>query len=107
MKHSEILQLALDEYLAQSAAEEKEKTEYICYAVSRAVDELPAEANTNKEELIEHIMNCLHPTATVTDWLMLNNYVGLYPDEFDRDQIQLYRKLWMLHLIEEYKAQGL
>ena len=51
-------------------------------------------------------MNCLHPTATVTYWLMHNNYVWIIPDKLEREQIQLYRKRWVLHLIEEYKKQG-
>lgn len=107
MKHSEILQLALDKHLAQSVSGTERKTRYICFALKQAVDGLPEQAIANKDEIVKHIMNCLHPTATVTGWLTLNNYVRFYPDEFDREQIQLYRKRWMLHLIEEYKKQGL
>ena len=106
MKHSEILQIALDKYLVQSESDTEGKTRYICFALSRAVDELPWQAIVNKDEIVEHIMNCLHPASTVTDWLMLNNYVWIIPDKLEREQIQLYRKRWMLHLIEEYKKQG-
>ena len=106
MKHSEILQLALDKYLVQSVSDTEGRTRHICFALIRAVDGLPWQADANKDEIVKHIMKCLHPAGTVTDWLMLNNYVGFHPNEFDRDQIQLYRKRWMLHLIEEYKKQG-
>ena len=107
MKHSEILQIALDKYLVQSVSDPEGKTRHICFALNQAVDGLPEQAIANKDEIVKHIMKCLHPAGTVTDWLMQNNYVGFYPDEFDRDQIQLWRKLWMLHLIQEYKKQGL
>ena len=106
MKRSKILQLALDKHLVQSESDIKGRTRHICYALSRAVDGLPWRANANKDEIIKHIMKCLHPASTVTDWLIHNNYVGFHPNEFDREQIQLYRKRWMLHLIEEYQKQG-
>lgn len=106
MKHSEILQLALDKYLAQSVSDTEGRTRHICFALKQAVDGLPEQAVANKNEIVKHIMKCLHPAATVTYWLIHNNYVGFYPDEFDRDQIQLYRNRWTLHLIEEYKQQG-
>ena len=38
--------------------------------------------------------------------VLANLHSASFPDEFVRDQIQLYRKRWMLHLIEEYKKQG-
>ena len=107
MKHSEILQLALDKHLAQANAEAGKKTRYICFALSRAVDELPYQAIANKAEIVKHITKCVYPAVTVTNWLILNNYIGHHPNEFERDQIQLYRKRWVLHLIEEYKKQGL
>ena len=106
MKHSEILQIALDKHLVQSESDTEGRTRYICFALKQAVDGLPEQAIANKDEIVKHIMNCLHPTATVTYWLIHNSYVGFRPNEFDRDQIQLYRKRWMLHLIEEYKQQG-
>lgn len=106
MKHSEILQLALDKYLAQNNAEASKKTRYICFALNRAVDELPHQAAVNKEEIADHILKCLHPSVTVTNWLILNNCVDRYPSDFQLDQIQLYRIRWTRHLIEEYKKQG-
>ena len=106
MKHSEILQIALDKHLAQTDAEAREKTVYICFALDRAANELPDQAIANKEEIIKHITKCIYPAFTVTNWLMLNNYIGRHPNEFEREQIQLYRKRWMLHLVEEYKKQG-
>ena len=106
MKHSEILQLALDKYLVQSESDTEGRTRYICFALKQAVDGLPEQAIANKDEIVKHIMNCLRPVGTVTDWLIHNSYVWFLPNEFDRDQIQLYRKRWMLHLIEEYKKQG-
>ena len=106
MKHSEILQIALDKHLVQSESDTEGRTRYICFALKQAVDGLPEQAIANKDEIVKHIMNCLHPTATVTYWLMQNNYVWIIPDELEREQIQLYRKRWMLHLIEEYKKQG-
>lgn len=106
MKHSEILQLALDKYLAQSVYDPAGKTRHICFALKQAVDGLPEQAIANKDEIVKHIMNCLHPTASVTYWLIQNNYVWIIPNELEREQIQLYRKRWVLHLIEEYKKQG-
>lgn len=106
MKHSKILQIALDKHLVQSESDIEGRTRHICFALSLAVDELPWQAEVNKDEIVKHIMNCLHPASTVTDWLVRNNYVGFHPNEFDIDQIQLYRKRWMLHLIKEYKKQG-
>ena len=106
MKHSEILQLALDKYLAQTDAEAGKKTRYICYALSRAVSGQSEEAGTNEREIAKYITKCLSPHGTVTDWLIHNNYIKPYLDKFQEEQTQLYRKRWVLHLIEEYKKQG-
>ena len=106
MKHSEILQIALDKHLTQPDSDTEGRTRYICFALEQAVDELPWQANANKDEIVKHIMKCLHPTPSVTYWLIQNNYVWIIPDELEREQIQLYRKRWVLHLIEEYKKQG-
>ena len=106
MKHSEILQLALDKYLAQSWHDLDRKARLICLALDKAVDELPYQASATNDEIVEHIMECLHPAATVLDWLTINNYIGQAPTEFELDQVQQYRKRWVLHLIEEYKKQG-
>ena len=106
MKHSEILQIALDRYLAQPTSDTYEKPRCICTALSRAVAGRPTKAIVNKDEIIKHIMESLHPANAVTNWLMLNNYIGRNQTEFERDQVQLYRKRWMLHLIGEYKKQG-
>ena len=106
MKHSKILQLALDKHLAQTDDEAKDKTRHICFAINQTVDGRSYETISKGIEIIDHIMECLHPAAIVTNWLMDNSYIGLHPTEFELDQIQLYRKRWMLHLIEEYKKQG-
>ena len=106
MKHSEILQLALDKHLAESASDIGIKTQFICFALAQAVAGLPYQAIANKDEIIEHIVKSMHPAVTVTSWLILNNYINGVPNEIQQDQIQLYRKRWMLHLIEEYKQQG-
>ena len=106
MKHSEILQIALDKYLVQSESDTEGRTRYICFALKHAVDGLPEQAVANKNEIKAHIEKCLYPHSSVTYWLIQNNYVWIIPDKLEREQIQLYRKRWMLHLIEEYKKQG-
>ena len=106
MKHSEILQLALDKHLDQPGAVVKDKIAYICLALNRAIYRHPYQAFKNKEEIVDYVMECLHPATTVTGWLMHNNYIKNPPNKFEQDQVQLYRKRWMLHLIEEYKKQG-
>ena len=56
MKHSEILQLALDKHLVQSESDTEGKTRHICFALNHAVAELPEQAIANKDEIIKHIM---------------------------------------------------
>lgn len=106
MKHSEILQLALDKHLAQPEFKVRGRTKYICFALSRVISGQSEEAIRNKNEITGYIRKCLYPYGTVTNWLMRNNYIKSCPDKFQYEQIQLYRKRWMLHLIEEYKKQG-
>ena len=106
MKHSEILQLALDKHLAQTISDTEVKPRYICTALAQAVNGLPYQAIANKDEIVDHIKKCLYPTLTVTNWLLYNNYIEPYTNELHQEQIQLYRKRWMLHLIKEYKKQG-
>ena len=106
MKHSELLEIALDKHLAQPASDTGVKTRFICLALARVVNELPFQAIANKNEIVDYIKTSLYPAHTVTHWLMLNNYIRGHPNEFEREQVQLYRKRWMLHLIEEYKKQG-
>lgn len=106
MKHSEILQLALDKHLAETESDSHTKSFHICRAVSIAVTGQSGETIKNKEEIVDHILNCLYPNYTVPAWLGDNKHINISQVTLKREQIQLYRKRWMLHLIEEYKKQG-
>ena len=108
MKHSEILQLALDKYLAETESDSPlcGKSLYICGALSIAVAGQSEEIIATKEEIKIHIQKCLHPYYSVTLWLINNKDINISRDSLDPEQIQLYRKRWVLHLIEEYKKQG-
>ena len=104
MKHSEILQLALDKHLAHTKLDSysPEKVYYICYAITLATDGQSEETIKNANEIKAHIENCLFPYYSIVTWLSSN----IPEEQLTHDQIQQYRKRWMLHLIEEYKQQG-
>ena len=108
MKHSEILQLALDKHLAESelSSYSPEKAYYICYAIKLATDGQSEETVRNASEIKAHIENCLFPYYSVVTWLSSNKKINIPAEQLTHDQIQQYRKRWMLHLIEEYKKQG-
>ena len=108
MKHSEILQLALDKHLALTKLDSysPEKVYYICHAIKLATDGQSEETIKNANEIKAHIENCLFPYYSVVTWLSSNKNVNIPEEQLTHDQIQQYRKRWMLHLIEEYKQQG-
>lgn len=108
MKHSEILQLALDKHLAPTKLDSHSpgKTYMICYAIKLATDGHAEETIEKAKEITEHIEDCLYPQCTVTSWLLNNKEINISEDQLTHDQLQQYRKRWMLHLIEEYKKQG-
>ena len=108
MKHSEILQLALDKHLAKTVLDtySPKETYFICYAIKFATDGHAEETVEKGKEIIKHIEDCLHPRCTVSPWLLNNKDIDISEDQLTREQLQLYRKRWMLHLIEEYKKQG-
>ena len=108
MKHSEILKLALDKHLALTKLDSysPEKTYHICYAITLAADGQSEETIRNAYEIKAHIENCLSPKCSVTNWLVHNKDLNIPEEQLTHDQIQQYRKRWVLHLIEEYKKQG-
>ena len=108
MKHSEILQLALDNHLSQASLDSYSpgKTYMICYAIKLATDGHAEETIENAKEIMEYIEDCLYPQCTVTSWLLNNKEINISEDQLTREQTQQYRKRWMLHLIQEYKQQG-
>ena len=108
MKHSEILQRALDKHLAPTKlySYSPEKTYLICYAIELATDEQSEETVRNASEIKAHIANCLFPYYSVATWLSSNKNINIPAEQLTHDQLQQYRKRWMLHLIEEYKQQG-
>ena len=108
MKHSEILQLALDKHLAPTKlySYSPEKTYLICYAIKLATDGQSEETVRNASEIKAHIENCLFPYYSVATWLSSNKKINIPRKHLTHDQLQQYRKRWMLHLIEEYKKQG-
>ena len=108
MKHSEILQLALDKHLALTELDSysPEKTYYICHAIKLPTAGQSEETIRNTSEIKAHIENCLFPHYSVATWLLSNKDINIPVEQLTQDQIQQYRKRWMLHLIEEYKQQG-
>ena len=108
MKHSEILQLALDKHLAltESELDLDGKSRRICVALNLAATGQSEETIRNAYEIKAHIENCLYPYYSVISWLSSNKDINISEKHLTHDQVQLYRKRWVLHLIEEYKKQG-